>query len=173
MVERNALKEMLRASFRYTSAVSMQWVLFGSGGHKDPPKEGQLAGFQRCTGVLSKQMKCLGNAFWLFKDMTFRPTHVHQCTLRCGPLPLSLSHSALLMRECMGAVLVECSTECSTLPEHALPEHARPEHARPEHALPEHARPVSFRTFESADAGRGWGWCVQSGVHACGSSKRT
>eukprot|EP00892_Ulva_mutabilis_P003507 jgi/Ulvmu1/1528/UM011_0258.1 len=84
VVERGALKEMLRAGFRYTSAVSMQWVLFGSGGHKDPPKEGQLAGFQRCTGVLSKQMKCLGNAFWLYKNMTFRPTHVHQCTLRYG-----------------------------------------------------------------------------------------
>lgn len=82
VVERNALKEMLRRSFRYTSAVSMQWVLFGSGGHKDPPEEGQLAGFQRCTGVLSKQMKCLGNTFWLYRNLTFRPLHVHQCTLR-------------------------------------------------------------------------------------------
>eukprot|EP00892_Ulva_mutabilis_P003770 jgi/Ulvmu1/1765/UM118_0004.1 len=84
VVERDALKEVLRASFRYTSAVSMQWVLFGSSGHKDPPKEGQLAGFDRCTGVLSNQMKCLGNTFWLYNNLTFRPLHVHQCTLRYG-----------------------------------------------------------------------------------------
>lgn len=121
-MERDALKEMLRASFRYTSAVSMQWVLFGSGGHKDPPKEGQLAGFQRCTGILSKQMKCLGNAFWLYKDMTFRPTHVHQCTLRCAlplhplrqrPLP-SASHT--LCHELPRGALTVVPSQCGIHP---------------------------------------------------------
>ena len=61
----------------------MQWVLFGSGGHKEMPVEGQLKGFNKCTGVLSKQMKCLGSSFWFNHHLTFRPTHVHQCNFRC------------------------------------------------------------------------------------------
>jgi hypothetical protein len=84
VTERGALKALLRRSFRYTAAVSMQWVLFGSAGHKERPKEGQLAGFNRCTGVLSKQMKCLGNSYWFHQKATFRPTHVHQCNFRFG-----------------------------------------------------------------------------------------
>lgn len=84
VIERNALKNLLRRSFRYTAAVSMQWVLFGSAGHKQRPAEGQLAGFNRCTGVLSKQMKCLGNSYWFHENRTFRPTHVHQCNFRSG-----------------------------------------------------------------------------------------
>lgn len=63
----------------------MQWVLFGSSGHKDMPAEGQMKSFNKCTGVLSKQMKCLGNSYWFHYHSTFRPTHVHQCNFRCGP----------------------------------------------------------------------------------------
>ena len=84
VTERNALKSLLRKSFRYTAAVSMQWVLFGAGGHKAPPAEGQLKGFNKCTGVLSKQMKCLGNSYWFHNKATFRPMHVHQCNFRFG-----------------------------------------------------------------------------------------
>jgi hypothetical protein len=62
----------------------MQWVLFGSAGHKSRPTEGQLKGFDRCTGVLAKQMKCLGSSFWFHPHATFRPMHVHQCSFRFG-----------------------------------------------------------------------------------------
>jgi hypothetical protein len=86
VTERNALKHVLRQSFRYTAAVSMQWVLFGSGGHRDRPTEGQLKGFNKCNGILSKQMKCLGSSFWFHYHATFRPTHVHQCNFRCRTL---------------------------------------------------------------------------------------
>ena len=84
VTDRGALKAALRKSFRYTAAVSMQWVLFGSGGHKSRPAEGQLAGFNRCTGILSKQMKCLGSSYWFHPKATFRPMHVHQCNFRPG-----------------------------------------------------------------------------------------
>lgn len=84
MTERDALKKVLRRSFRYTAAVSLQWVLFGSGGHRERPQEGQVGGFQRCTGLLSKQMKCLGNSYWFHYKATFRPMHVHQCSFRFG-----------------------------------------------------------------------------------------
>ena len=83
--EQGALKEVLRRSFRYTAAVSLQWVLFGSGGHRDRPAGGQLASFDRCTGTLSKQMKCLGSAYWFHKTATFRPKRTQQCTMRCAP----------------------------------------------------------------------------------------
>lgn len=83
VTEKNALKKMLQQSeFRYVSSVSLQWVLFGSGGHKEMPQDGQLKGFDRCTGVLSKQMKCLGSTFWFHHLATFRPMHVHQCNFR-------------------------------------------------------------------------------------------
>eukprot|EP00892_Ulva_mutabilis_P002009 jgi/Ulvmu1/11809/UM080_0020.1 len=79
-----ALKRLLRDRFRYNAAVSLQWVLFGSSGHKDPPPLGQLEGFQRCTGTLSKQMKCLGNTYWFNHIKTFVPEAVHQCSFRVG-----------------------------------------------------------------------------------------
>jgi Glycosyltransferase family 92 len=82
ITEKDSLKTVLHNSFRYTAAVSMQWVLFGSAMHKEMPEEGQLAGFNRCTGLLSKQMKCLGNTYWFHHQATFRPTHVHQCNFR-------------------------------------------------------------------------------------------
>lgn len=84
VAEQGALKAVLRRSFRYTAAVSLQWVLFGSGGHKERPPGGQLRGFQRCTGVLSKQMKCLGSSFWLHQTAAFLPKRTQQCTLRCA-----------------------------------------------------------------------------------------
>jgi hypothetical protein len=88
VTEQNSLKNMLlQSQFRYVSSVSMQWVLFGSGGHKEMPQEGQLKGFDKCTGVLSKQMKCLGSTFWFHPHATFRPTHVHQCNFRCEHRP--------------------------------------------------------------------------------------
>eukprot|EP00892_Ulva_mutabilis_P002020 jgi/Ulvmu1/11819/UM080_0030.1 len=86
VTRQGALKEVLRRSFRYNAAVSMQWVLFGSGGHKAPPPEGQLQGFRRCTGDLTRQMKCLGSSYWFHNVATFRPTHVHQCNFRCGAI---------------------------------------------------------------------------------------
>ena len=76
----------------------MQWVLFGAAGNKDRPAAGQLAGFNRCTGVLSKQMKCLGSAFWLHETRTFRPTHVHQCTFRDRSVALLGDGQPLPMR---------------------------------------------------------------------------
>lgn len=85
VTERGALKTALRRSFRYTAAVSMQSVLFGSGGHETQPPSGQLAGFQRCTGVLSQQMKCLGNSYWFHKAATFLRKRTQQCTIRCAP----------------------------------------------------------------------------------------
>lgn len=83
MATKGALKQLLRERYRYNSAISMQWILFGSAKHQERPAQGQLAGFDRCTGQLSKQMKCLGNTYWLHGDSIFRPTHVHQCTLKC------------------------------------------------------------------------------------------
>ena len=82
LTQQGALKRVLRRSFRYNAAVSMQWMLFGSGGHKEPPPEGQLKGFQHCTGDLTRQMKCLGSSYWFHSDATFRATHVHQCNFR-------------------------------------------------------------------------------------------
>lgn len=94
VTEKNSLKSVLHNSFRYTAAVSMQWVLFGSAGHKDMPPEGQLKAFNKCTGLLSKQMKCLGNTYWFHYHSTFRPTHVHQCNFR-------YAHTYLSMRVCL------------------------------------------------------------------------
>lgn len=84
VTDRDALKTALRRSFRYTAAVSMQSVLFGSGGHTTRPPGGQLAGFQRCTGVLSQQMRCLGSSYWLHDAASFLPKRTQQCTLRCA-----------------------------------------------------------------------------------------
>lgn len=95
--EQGALKRVLRDRFRYNAAVSLQWVLFGSSGHKEPPPNGQLDGFRKCTGDLSKQMKCIGNTYWLNHIRTFAKDMVHQCSFRCapaGPLLGSLRHSA-------------------------------------------------------------------------------
>lgn len=93
MPTKGALKQLLRDRFRYNAAVSMQWILFGSAKQQQHPAEGQLAGFNRCTGQLSKQMKCMGNSYWLQDKIVFRPTHVHQCTLKCAaaPLPMTVS----------------------------------------------------------------------------------
>ena len=102
VTERGALRKVLRRSFRFTAAVSLQWVLFGSSGHRQRPAEGQLGGFRRCTGVLSKQMKCLGNAFWLRAPDTFRPTHVHQCTFRDGGVAVLGNGEPLKMRRASG-----------------------------------------------------------------------
>ena len=82
----NSLRRLLRDRFRYNAAVSLQWVLFGSSGYKDPPPLGQLDGFRRCTGVLSKQMKCIGNTYWFNHVNTFIPEAVHQCSFRCAAL---------------------------------------------------------------------------------------
>lgn len=86
----------------------MQWVLFGSSGHKGMPAEGQMKSFNKCTGVLSKQMKCLGNSYWFHYHSTFRPTHVHQCNFRCGPAcfpPVCylLCYAVLIDRSCLGS----------------------------------------------------------------------
>ena len=108
MTEKDSLKGVLHNSFRYTAALSMQWVLFGSAGHKHMPEEGQLKAFNKCTGLLSKQMKCLGNTYWFHYHSTFRPTHVHQCNFRCGPAcfpPVCylLCYAVLIDRSCLGS----------------------------------------------------------------------
>ena len=82
--QQGALKRALRRSFRFAGSVSMQWLLFGSGGHKTRPEHGQLAGFDRCNGVLSKQMKCLGNSHFLHQDAAFRPFQVRPCSHKAG-----------------------------------------------------------------------------------------
>lgn len=88
MTEKDSLKQMLaQGHFQYSAAISMQWVLFGSAGHKEMPAEGQLKGFNKCTGKLSKQMKCLGSTFWFHHHATFRPTHVHQCNFQYAQNP--------------------------------------------------------------------------------------
>eukprot|EP00892_Ulva_mutabilis_P002018 jgi/Ulvmu1/11817/UM080_0028.1 len=84
VAEQGALKDVMRRHFRYTAAVSLQWVLFGTSGRRDRPPGGQLRGFQKCAASLSKQMKCLGNAYWLHKAGTFRPKRTQQCTMRIG-----------------------------------------------------------------------------------------
>lgn len=119
VTEPDALKVVLRKSFRYVASVSMQWVLFGSGGHKDRPAEGQLKGFNQCTGVLSKQMKCLGSSFWFHYRATFRPTHVHQCTFRCaalcGAVPGTAmktgKHARVLLSRCLQ--VLKCLLWCA------------------------------------------------------------
>ena len=112
VARRGALKAVLRRSFRYTSSVSMQWVLFGASGHKAPPAEGQLRGFHRCTGCLAKQMKCLGSAFWFHPRLTFRPTHVHQCNFRFGAVSVLGNGEPLNMWR---VNMVPGSTDNSTL----------------------------------------------------------
>ena len=82
MAERGALKRVLRRQFRYSGAVAMQWILFGTSGHPKPPAEGALRGFHRCTGVLSAWLKCLGGSAWLHPAGALRPWEVHNCALR-------------------------------------------------------------------------------------------
>ena len=84
MTDRFALRTALRNSFRFTASISMQWLLFGSGGHKTRPAEGQMGGFDRCNGVLSKQMKCLGNTHWLHEFDVFRAFEVRQSSCNEG-----------------------------------------------------------------------------------------
>ena len=76
VTDRFALRTALKQSFRFAGSISMQWLLFGSGGHKERPKYGQMAGFDRCNGVLSKQMKCLGNTHYLHPAASFRELEV-------------------------------------------------------------------------------------------------
>lgn len=83
----------MRTYFRYNAVVSMQWLLFGSNGHTVPPPEGQLEGFQRCTGSPSRQMKCLANTYWFHTAGVFQQNQVHQSFFRCAPPPLgTLDH---------------------------------------------------------------------------------
>jgi hypothetical protein len=69
-------------------------VLVGSNQHKQRPEEGQLRGYTRCNGILSREMKCMGNAYWLHPEQVFKTgpgrldNHVHECNLMCVPSPL-------------------------------------------------------------------------------------
>jgi len=63
--------------------VSVQWILFGSAGLNEKPAAGQLASFDRCRPLLTKQMKCVGNTYWLHPTETFKPHDVHACFLQC------------------------------------------------------------------------------------------
>ena len=76
------LKKTL-ASYKDFSAISVQWVLFGSSGHvKRPVPGGPLRHFHKCTGVRSYQMKCLANMFWSTRETMMVGDTVHDCTLR-------------------------------------------------------------------------------------------
>lgn len=79
-----ALRGVLQTRFKSAAAVSLQWIMFGTARQETRPQAGQLAGFDRCTGFLSKQMKCIGNVQWLQERTVFRPGHVHQCTFKYG-----------------------------------------------------------------------------------------
>lgn len=91
------MKAVLAHRFRYNAAVSLQWVLFGSNEHVTRPEGGQLRGYSRCTGVLSREMKCIANAYWLTPDQAFdtgpgrTDNHVHQCNVLCVPILVECS----------------------------------------------------------------------------------
>lgn len=91
-----ALKKLMGSYFRYNAVVSMQWLLFGSNGHKTPPEEGQLEGFQRCTGVPSRQMKCFANTYWFHQSGVFKTNQVHQSVFRCHPSPDAVDRASLV-----------------------------------------------------------------------------
>lgn len=91
-----ALKKLVGSYFRYNAVVAMQWLLFGSNGHKTPPEEGQLEGFTRCTGVPSRQMKCFANTYWFHPSGVFKTNQVHQSVFRCHPSPDAVDRASLL-----------------------------------------------------------------------------
>lgn len=91
-----ALKKLMGRYFRYNAVVSMQWLLFGSNGHHTAPVEGQLQGFQRCTGVPSREMKCFANSYWFqpAPHSVFKANQVHQSVFRCGTASCTASCTA-------------------------------------------------------------------------------
>lgn len=69
-------------SFKGNAGLSMQWVLFGSSGHKKRPTPGgPLAHYHKCTGHLSFQMKCMANMYHATHHMMVGNT-VHDCTYK-------------------------------------------------------------------------------------------
>eukprot|EP00892_Ulva_mutabilis_P002017 jgi/Ulvmu1/11816/UM080_0027.1 len=103
VTEQGSLKELMWTYFRYNAVVSLQWLLFGSNGHKEPPAEGQLEGFRRCSGVPSRQMKCVANTYWFHSSGTFQWNQVHQSIFRMGGVgvfgdgePLPMMHAVTL-----------------------------------------------------------------------------
>lgn len=61
----------------------MQWVMFGSSGLvKRPSPGGPLAHYQKCTGYLSFQTKCLANMYHAADEM-MKGDNVHRCQYKC------------------------------------------------------------------------------------------
>jgi hypothetical protein len=75
------------ARFKGNAGISLQWIMFGSGGHVQRPKlGGPLQHYTRCSGQLSQHQKCLMNSYFAPSgDAPVMPNDlgVHACSYRC------------------------------------------------------------------------------------------
>ena len=81
------LKQTL-VDFKGNAGISLQWIMFSSGGHVERPVPGgPLRHFSHCSGRLSPHQKCLMNSYHAPPgDAPVMPSDqgVHACTYRCG-----------------------------------------------------------------------------------------
>jgi hypothetical protein len=83
---------------RHVAGLSLQWVLFGSSGHKRRPAPGgPLRHYNKCTGELAYQMKCMASTFHLCSTAMLGDT-VHDCAYRCACSPSDTAHAAMRKR---------------------------------------------------------------------------
>ena len=88
---------------RNAAGLSLQWLLFGSSGHKRRPEPGgPLRHYSTCTGELAYQMKCMASTFHLCDTPMLGDT-VHDCAYKYA------ASSAVLLRfaslRCGGCLL--------------------------------------------------------------------
>ena len=79
------LKEFLRAR-RGAAGLTLQWVMFGSSGHRDRPQPGgPLRHFDKCSNQLSFEMKCFAASYHLCDVPFTKPTFLHACAYKYAP----------------------------------------------------------------------------------------
>ena len=76
---------------RGAAGLSLQWVLFGSSGHRDRPAGGPLRHFNKCSNQLSYQMKCMASSHHLHEHPFIAPLVLHSCCYKCVSVSFSCS----------------------------------------------------------------------------------
>lgn len=84
-VQEPHLKKHLQTR-RGAAGLTLQWVMFGSGGHRDRPQPGgPLRHFDECSDKLSFEMKCLAASHHLCDVPFIKPTFLHACGYKYAP----------------------------------------------------------------------------------------
>lgn len=76
---------------RGAAGLTLQWVVFGSSGHRERPPGGPLRHFSTCSNELSYQMKCLAASYHLSAHPFTAPIMLHACCYKCVLLQVYLS----------------------------------------------------------------------------------